>query len=118
MNTSNNNITLVETYYQNMMEKNFEAMEKCLHDDVDFIGPLSTMSGKEAVVNAAKNLSAMCESIIIKAKFSAADQVMLAYDFYFPKSIGKLPAAVLMNIKNNQISRIELFYDGRPFDAI
>ena len=41
---------------------------------------------------------------------------MFAYDFMFPEPIGKLRAAVLMEFKDQLISKIELFYDGRPFE--
>lgn len=41
---------------------------------------------------------------------------MLASDFMFHEPIGKLRAAVLMEFTNQLISKIELFYDGRPFE--
>jgi hypothetical protein len=41
---------------------------------------------------------------------------MLAYDFMFPDPIGELRAAVLMSFTDHLISKIELFYDGRPFE--
>ncbi len=40
---------------------------------------------------------------------------MLAYDFMFPAPIGTLRSAVLMDFSNQLISKIELFYDARPF---
>ena len=110
------NLTIAETYYHQMLKKNFAAMEECLHPDVSFIGPLAKMSGKNAVVEAAKNLSSILDDIKIRAKFSSGNQIMLAYDFMFPESIGKLRAAVLMEFENQLISKIELFYDGRPFE--
>lgn len=120
MNTTsyenNSNLTIAETYYHQMLQKNFAAMEACLHPDVYFIGPLSQMQGKAAVVEAAKNLSQVLTDIEIRAKFSLDNQIMLAYDFIFPAPIGKLRAAVLMEFNNQLISKIELFFDGRPFE--
>lgn len=103
-------------YYHEMLQKNFDAMADCLHPDVIFIGPLAEMSGKAAVVSAAKNLSQILNDIQIRAKFSFGNQIMFAYDFMFPTPIGKLRAAVLMEFTNQLISKIELFYDGRPFE--
>jgi len=74
------------------------------------------LSGKVAIAEAAKNLSLILNDIEIRAKFSYDNQIMLAYDFIFPKPIGKLRAAVLMEFKDQLISKIELFYDGRPFE--
>lgn len=105
-----------EAYYGHMLQKDFELMGACLHSDVHFISPLATLSGKAAVVEAAKRLSQILADINIRAKFSSGQQIMLAYDFLFHGSIGQLRASVLMDFKDRLISRIELFYDGRPFE--
>lgn len=118
MNTTSydNNLLIAETYYQHMLNKDFKSMEQCLHTNVDFLSPLAAISGRSSVVEAAKNLRSMLDDIVIRAKFSAENQIMLAYDFIFSPPIGKLRAAVLMAFKDKLISKIELFYDGRPFD--
>ena len=41
---------------------------------------------------------------------------MLAYDVDFPAPIGNIPSAVLLNLEEGLISKIELFFDARPFD--
>ncbi len=41
---------------------------------------------------------------------------MFEYDLMFPDPIVKLRAAVLMEFMDQLISKIELFYDGRPFE--
>lgn len=114
---TDSNITIAENYYRSMLQKNFDALGACLHPDVLFIGPLAEMAGKELVVEAAKNLSRILIDIKIRSRFSCGDQIMFAYDFMFPQPIGMLRAAVLMEFKNQLISRIELFYDARPFEA-
>lgn len=110
------NLAVAETYYHMMLQKNFTAMEECLHPDIQFIGPLSEMSGRESVVASAKNLSQILGDIKIRSKFAHQNQIMFAYDFMFPNPIGKLRAAVLMEFTDQLISKIELFYDGRPFE--
>ena len=110
-----NHIKVVENYYSAMLAKDFEQMTSYLHDNVHFIGPLASMQGKSAVVAAAKNLSQLLGDIHIRSKFSRNHQVMFAYDLTFPEPIGVLRAAVLMDISDHLISKIELFYDGRPF---
>lgn len=120
MNTINyecdNNLIIATNYYHEMLRQNFDAMASYLHPDVIFIGPLAEMSGKTAVVSAAKNLSQILGDIKIRAKFASGNQIMFAYDFMFPEPIGKLRASVLMEFTNQLISKIELFYDGRPFE--
>lgn len=120
MNTSSHNsnskLTIAESYYRKMLEKNFDAMASFLHPNVLFISPLAELTGKNAVIDAAINLSNLLDNIEIRAKFHTGNQIMLAYDFMFTKPLGKLRAAVLMEFQDLLISKIELFYDGRPFE--
>ena len=120
MNTTsfktNENITFAQSYYSAMLAKNFDKMASFLHDNVHFISPLAEIQGKEAVISAAKNLSNILQDIKIRSRFARDNQIMLAYDFIFPKPIRVLRAAVLMEFTNRLISTIELFYDGRPFE--
>ncbi len=120
MNTTNfesdDNLRSAENYYNSMLEKDFDKMESYLHDNVLFIGPLAEMHGKDSVVLAAKNLSKILGDIKIRSKFAHENQIMFAYDFMFPAPIGKLRAAVLMEFTDQLISKIELFYDGKPFE--
>jgi hypothetical protein len=111
----NINVTSAEGYYNAMLAKDFNKVASYLHDNIDFIGPLGNLYGKEAVVLAAKSLSQILQDIQIRSRFAANDQIMLAYDFMFPAPIGKLRAAVLMEFTDQLISKIELFYDGRAF---
>ena len=113
---SDNNLKVAENYYSAMLEKDFDTMKSYIHENVHFIGPLAEMHGKYAVVSAAKNLSQILGDIKIRSKFASGNQIMFAYDFIFPEPIGKLRAAVLMEFMNQLISKIELFYDGRPFE--
>jgi hypothetical protein len=121
MNTINfsdkdtNNLTLAENYYYHMLHKNFDAMDKCLHPDVHFISPLAEMSGKNLVVDAAQNLRKILNDIKMRARFSNNHQVMFVYDFFFPEPIGTLRSSGLIELKEHLISKIELFYDARPF---
>jgi hypothetical protein len=113
---SNNNLKVAENYYRSMLKKDFDRMSSYLHENVHFIGPLAEMHEKDAVVSAAKNLSEILRDIKIRSQFAHQNQIMFAYDFMFLEPTGKLRAAVLMEFTNQLISKIELFYDGRPFE--
>lgn len=111
-----NYLTLAENYYKAMLEKDFDKMASYLQDDVYFLSPLAEMHGKERVVFAAKGLSEILKNILFRGKFSTSNQIMFAYDFIFQEPIGELRSAALIEFTNNLISRIELFFDGRPFN--
>lgn len=114
MNTTDN-FNLAESYYNAMLAKDFDKMADYLHNNVQFIGPLAEMHGKDAVVTAAKNFGGILQDIQIRSRFASHDQIMLAYDMVVPAPIGKFRAAALMEFTDRLISKIELFYDASPF---
>jgi len=113
---SDNNLKSAQTYYKAMLAKDFERMASYLHDNVHFVGPLAELHGKDAVVSAAKNFGGMLQDIQIRSQFAGDNQIMFAYDMVVPTPIGKFRAAALMTFANQLISKIELFYDARPFE--
>ena len=114
---STNNLDIAVAYYTAMAEKNIPELEKRLHPDVKFIGPLAEVQGKEAVLEAARNFSNFLKGITIQAKFSDDNHAMLAYEMHCPAPIGSFRAATLMTLKDGLIYKLELFYDARPFAA-
>jgi hypothetical protein len=111
-----NHLAVAEAYYTAMAKKDINAMEPYLHSDVQFIGPLAKMKGKESVIESTRRILPLFKSLNIRAKSGTDDHVMLVYDLDFSTPTGILAVAVLLKFKNNLISTIELFYDGRPFD--
>ena len=110
------NLNRAESYYLAMSNKNFDEMASYVHPNVRFMGPLSTMDGKEAVVEAAKNFSMFFKSLTIREKFDSGDKVMLVLDLDCPGSIGSFRSASMLSFDEGLISCIELFYDARPFE--
>lgn len=47
------NVEVAESYYLSMGERNISQVAQYLHPDVEFIGPLAQMRGKQAVIEAA-----------------------------------------------------------------
>jgi len=62
-----NNITAAVAYYTAMGEKNIESLEKYLHQDVQFTGPLAKTSGKEALVEATKKFMTFLKTLKVRA---------------------------------------------------
>lgn len=113
--TLDSNLDVALRYYDAMLNQRFDEMAEYLHENVEFIGPLANMNGKNEVVEAAKGFSGLIAKINIRSKCTSENQVMLAYDFIFHQPTEKLRAAVLMDFKDNVITRLELFFDSKPF---
>jgi hypothetical protein len=113
---SSANLNKAESYYLAMYHKNYEEMASYIHPNVHFIAPLSTIDGKESVVRAAKHFSLLFDNLKIREKFEHSDKVMLVLDLDCPSPIGTIRYASMLSFENGLISRIELFYDARPFE--
>ncbi len=109
------NITRAEDYYKGFVQKDLERISSHLHPDVQFIAPMGELRGRDAVVEAAKRLVNIMKGLVIRARFSSGDQVVLVYDIQYGEPIGICRSAVMMNFKDSLIVRTELFYDARPF---
>lgn len=110
------NLNIAMSYYNAMLDKDFDTLASFLSNDVHLISPLAEIQGKEEVLHAAQNFGGMLLNIQIRSRFSSNTQVMIAYDMTAREPIGTFRAAVLMDFKNKKISKIELFYDARPFE--
>ena len=111
------NVASAEDYYKAMSDKNVSGMAQYLHPDVQLVGPLDALTGKEAVLEAAKRFFNFIKSINVRAKLGSGDQVMLAYDMDFGEPVGNCRSAVWMTFKDGLIARSELFFDARPFGS-
>jgi ketosteroid isomerase-like protein len=110
------NLYIAQQYYNSLIAKDFETMSSYLDDTIYFISPLTKLQGKEAVISAAQELAEKLDKINIRAQFEQGDEIMMAYDFIFTKLNFTLRVAVLMNFQNSLITKIELFFDTRPFE--
>ena len=104
-----------EEYYTLVGQKNVEGIKKYLHPDVEFYGPLASLKGKEAVIEATSHFMNSFKSLTIRAKFGAGDQAMIVYDVDVPGIAKDFPGASLLSFRDGIIVRIQLFYDGSRF---
>lgn len=110
------NVAAAEAYYHAMNVNDLTGMASYLHPDVQFVSPMVNVAGKESVLAAVKRFRSRLKSIIVHTKFGSELQAMLIYDVDFGEPIGVSRTAALLTFKDNLISRIELFYDARPFE--
>jgi len=111
-----NTMSIAEVFYTAMGNKNTGDMEKHLHPDVQFTAPLATLKGKEAYLEALKAFMNFFNTLTIRSLFGSKDQAMVVYDLDVPASIGNFSAAAHLTFQEDLISKIELFYDARPFE--
>ena len=109
------NAMKAEEYYKLIGEKNVEGMKKYFDSEIEFISPLATLKGREAVAEATGNFMKAFKTLKIRAKFGSGDQAMIVYDVDIPGVASNFPGASLLTFRNNLIVRIELFHDASHF---
>lgn len=102
------------SYYRAMSEKDLNQIEKLLHPDVVFIGPIAEFSGKEAVLGWIGAFLPRFDKLTVRGQFANENQMMFAYDVTFPEPFGRYRTASLVDIKDGLVKRIELFFDASP----
>jgi hypothetical protein len=110
------NKRIARNYYTAMAEKNIVELEKYLDDNVIFVAPLTTVLGKELFLERVEEFFAYSATVTIRSVFGSYDQGMVVFSLDYPRPIGVVEAAALLDIQDGLITRIELFYDGRLFE--
>lgn len=111
-----NNAAIAQAYYTAIAERNIVELEKYLDANILFIAPLAKVTGKQDFVETLKRFVTFFTALTIRSTFGNEHQAMVAYTLEFPGSIGKVETAALLHIENNLITKIELYYDARPFE--
>ncbi len=111
-----NNAASAEALYTAFGEKNVAEMEQYLHPDMHFMGPLAELTGKQAYLESAKNFADFFKSLNIRHVLGSENTAAVIYDVELPDPIGISRAVSLMTFQGGLITKIELFYDARPFE--
>lgn len=77
---------------------------------------MAIVTGKQAFVETLKRFVTFFTALTIRSTFGNENQAMVVYTLDFLEPIGKIETAALLNIENGLITKIELFYDARPFE--
>lgn len=92
---SKNNLEIAKTYYKALGEKNIEATEKYLDVNVQCIGPLVTVVGKENIIEANRKFISLFKTLKIRSSFASHDQAVIVYDLECQAPINVFSAVAL-----------------------
>ncbi len=104
-----------KAYYTMVGEKDVEGIKTYLHPDVELFGPMAALKGREAVVQATHQFMKMFASLTIRAAFGEGDQAVVIYEVDIPGMTKAFPGASWIWFRDEQIVRIQLFYDASQF---
>lgn len=109
----NKTVARTREFYTLMSEKKITPLANYLHQDIHFITPLATLSGKEAYLQAARKFASAFNTVTIHTIFGSENQAVMIYDVELPAPIGKFRAAAILTFENSLIRELELIYDAR-----
>lgn len=78
-----NNLMIATEYCVAMGEKNLEKIATYLHPDVEFLGPLSEVKGKEKYCEMLMGFMGFFKTYDVRVICASENHVMLAYDVEF-----------------------------------
>lgn len=111
------NLSIARAYYTEVSQKNIAGLEKYLHTDVHFKGPLAEVHGKAALLEAAVKFISFFKTLEIRTLCGSENQAVVVYDVDFPEPIGVIPTAALLDVHNGLITKIEIFFDARALES-
>lgn len=112
------NLTKAVEYYKAVGDKNHKEALKHIHPNIQFVAPLAKFDGKEKMSDAVKGFFNLFNTLAVKEKVASGNDVMLVYELDCPKPMGSFRTAVLLTFTDELISKLELFFDARPFESM
>jgi hypothetical protein len=118
MKMSDGNLATAVAYYQGLQAKDISGIARLVHPEIELVGPIANARGKEAFLKSIERLAGAVKAVTVRATCGSGDEVMTAYDLDFGEPVGVCRTAALMNFREGFISRLELFFDTKPFAGI
>jgi hypothetical protein len=104
---------IAREFYTAMGQKNMDHLEKGVHPDIHFKGPLDEFKGKETYLTVVRNFTALLEGLNIRSVMAENNQAIVVYDVLFPEPIGTLPGVAFITFEDDLIRNVELVYDSQ-----
>jgi hypothetical protein len=114
-NVNEKNRTIAQAYYTAMSNKDVAKLAQYAHPDVQFVGPLSKTTGKEALIDSVTKFMAFFKKLTIRSTFASDNQAVVLYDVEFPAPLEPLASAAVLTIENGLVTKVELIFDSYTF---
>jgi len=108
----------IESFYSSIERKDFAAVRRLLHDDLEFQGPVETVEGADDLVATLAKLSRLTESFRVEQLFVDGDRACCVYDLITATPLGASPVADYFVVRDGRIASIRAHCDSRPWVAL
>ena len=108
----------VTAFYASMERRDFAAMRRVLHDDLDFQGPMASFDNADALVAMLQGLAEVTASFRPKHLFVDGEKACFVYDLITHTPMGPSPVAEYLIVRDGRIASIRAHFDAAPWAAM
>jgi ketosteroid isomerase-like protein len=100
------------TYFDAWRARDFARLRSVLADDVDFAGPLATVTGGDECLRGLQGMAQIMTSLEVRKVFDDGSDVLTWFDL--ATSVAEtVPVANWMHVEDGKITRIRVAFDAR-----
>jgi hypothetical protein len=107
--------SIVITYHDALARRDFAAARALLRDDLRFVGPFESFESADDYLRAVQGLWGIVETIDLKHRSSAGDQVVVLYDMVTRTPAGTQLVCEWFGVEGSTITWIRALFDTAPF---
>ncbi|MBL4689134.1 MAG: nuclear transport factor 2 family protein [Nannocystaceae bacterium] len=109
---------IVSAFYASIENKDFDALRRVLHDNLDSEGPIDRLDSADNFVAALIKMSGLTEGVRIKHLFVDGERACCVLDVVTATPIGESPVAEYFELRDGRIAAIRSHFDSRPWFAL
>jgi len=106
---------VVVDYHAALVGRDFDAARALLSDDLHFQGPFDSFERADDYLAAIERLWGIVESIDVRHRSSAGDEVVVLYDMATKTPAGTQLVCEWFAVEAGAITRIRALFDTAPF---
>ena len=110
--------TIVSAFYASIENKDFDALRRMLHDDLDSVGPIERLDNADDFVATLSKMSGLTDGVRIRHLFVDGERACCVLDLVTATPIGESPVAEYFELRDGRIAAIRSHFDSRPWFAL
>jgi len=115
MTTTHDTVT---AFYAGLRNRDFAAMRRTLHEDLDIQGPIKGLDSADALAAVLTKMSQLTKHIRVEHLFVDGQRACCVYSLITDTPIGASPVTEYFEVQDGRITLLHAHFDARPWDAL
>ncbi len=109
---------IVTAFYTSQRNRDFTALRRTFHDDLEVRGPVKVLDSADALVAMLIRLRRLTIRIRVEHLFVDGHRACCVYSLITDTPIGASPVTEYFEVQGGRITVFHPHFDGRPWDAL